>query len=98
MKHQDVKPILNARKTCLQSPVMHKQSPTHDSAPELSSLTCGAPQASPGVWVDVALHKPMELYQGVLVAHDPNFIFCLVEALPLDKMLPPLAFVLSEIS
>lgn len=71
---------------------MHKQSPTHGSAPELSSLTCGAPQADPAVGVDVAVHELMELYQVVLVAHNPAFIFCLVETMALDKMLPPLAF------
>lgn len=66
---------------------MHKQSSTHGSTPELSSFTCGAPQANPGVWVDVALHELMELDQVVLVAHNPAFILCLVETTPLDKTL-----------
>lgn len=67
--------------------LMHRQSSTHGSTPELSSFTCGAPQASPGVWVDAALHQPMELYKVVLVAHNPPFIFCLVETMAVDKML-----------
>lgn len=67
---------------------MHKQSSTHGSTPELSSFTRGAPQANPGVWVDVALHELRELHQVGLVAQNPAFIFCLVEAMALDKMLP----------
>lgn len=98
MKFQDVKPILNTLepkenisvKPCDAQAEFHtrfysRAEQLHMWCPTSKSWCVGG-CGSAGL---VALHKLMELYlyQVVVVAHNPTFIFCLVETMSLDQML-----------